>query len=308
MYKCKNIIKYIKNPLNIILYFGVRGKLNFINDSIYLKLMYRDRLGKKLNLDEPKTFNEKLQWLKLYDRNPMYTNLVDKYKVRNYVSDKIGEEYLIPILGVYDKFEDIEFNDLPDQFVIKCTHDSGGLVICKDKSKLNKDLVRNKLNKCLKRNYYYHGREWPYKNVKPRIIIEKFMKETNEEISKYGLIDYKFYCFNGEPKFLYVSQGLEDHETAQISFFDLEFEKLPFGRTDFDPLTRNIPKPLNFEKMKVLCTKLSENIDFVRVDLYEINGKIYFSELTFTPTSGMMQFEPAEYDYEIGKMLDLTIK
>lgn len=306
--KRNDIIKRLyKNPYEFLIYLSMKRYIDWVPDSVYLRILYKARTGKRLNLKNPKTFNEKLQWLKINDRKSRYSILVDKYEVRKYISEKIGEEYLIPLIGVYDSFDDINFDKLPKKFVIKCTHDSGGLVICRDKNKLDHQIAREKINKSLKRNYYYSGREWPYKNVKPRIIIEQFMEEANKDIAKYGLIDYKFHCFNGEPKFLYVSQGLEDHKTAQMSFYDLNFEKLPFRRADYDQLNREVNIPLNFEKMKEICSKLSKDIDFLRVDLYEINGKIYFSELTFTPCSGMMPFEPMEYDDIVGEMLKLSI-
>lgn len=275
-----------------------------IPDSLYLKYYYWRKSKKKLNLREPKTFNEKLQWLKLYNRKPEYTNMVDKYVVREYIKEKIGEEYLIPLLGVYDKFEDIEFNKLPKQFVIKCNHDSGGLVICKDKNNFNIMCAKTKINECLKRNYYYAGREWPYKNVKPRIIVEEYM----EDEKSVDLRDYKFFCFNGEPKYLYVSEGLVDHSTAKISFYDMNYNEAEFGRTDYEKFSKKPEKPINFEKMKELTKILSKDIPFIRVDFYEINKKIYFGELTFYPTSGMMPFDPPEYDKILGDMLILPEK
>jgi len=175
------IKKVLKNPWYLVITFAGRGWLNFLSDKMYLKLIYRAKLGKKLDLKNPKTFNEKLQWLKLYNRKPEYTKMVDKYEVKKYVADLIGEEYVIPTLGVWEKFDDIDFDSLPNQFVLKCTHDSGGLVICKDKSKLDIASAKSKIENSLKRNYYKYGREWPYKNVKPRIIAEKFMIDCSSE-------------------------------------------------------------------------------------------------------------------------------
>lgn len=275
--------------------------LNLIPDKTYLKLKYKHKMGKKLDLENPQTFNEKMQWLKLYDRNPLYTKLVDKYEVREYIKEKIGEEYLIPLLGVYDNFDDIDFAKLPNQFVIKCTHDSGGLVVCRDKQKLDLKKAKVKINKCLKNNFYYYNREWPYKNVKPRIIIEKYMEDTNSK----ELVDYKFFCFNGQPKFIYVSEGLENHETAKISFVNMEFEREKFKRTDYKDFETIPSRPKNFEEMKEISKILSHDVRFLRVDLYEINGKVYFGELTFTPCAGFLPFEPKEYDKIIGEWIDL---
>lgn len=290
----KNIIK------KIIIYLDNR-RIVTLNDKLYLKILYKDILGKELSFKNPKTFNEKLQWLKLYNRNPIYTKMVDKCEVKEYVGKIIGMEHIIPTLGVWDKYEDIDFKNLPNQFVLKCTHDSGGIIICRDKEKYNYLEAKNKVNKCLKNNYYYSSREWPYKNVKPRIIIEKYMhdEETDE------LRDYKFYCFNGKPIYLYVSEGLENHSTAKIGFFDMNFKPAPFGRSDYKKFDENPKKPYNFEEMKKLAEKLSKNIPFVRVDLYDVNRKIYFGELTFSPCGGFMPFEPIEYDQILGDMLRL---
>lgn len=207
----------MKNPRIIPTYFLNRGIINWCSDEKYLAVRYWIKTGKKLDLNHPKTFNEKLQWLKLHDRNPLYTTLVDKYAVRDYIKEKLGEEYLIPLIeGPWTNAKDIDFDKLPDQFVLKCTHDSGSVVICRDKEKLDIKSAVRKLNKALKYNFYYAGREWPYKNVKPRIIAEKYMENesTDEDIINKGLIDYKFYCFNGQVKYLYVSEGLENHGTS----------------------------------------------------------------------------------------------
>ena len=197
------------------------GVFNCLSDKAFLKLLYWARVGKKLNLKNPKSYNEKLQWIKLYDRKPEYTVMVDKYSVREYIKEKIGEDYLIPLLGVWDSFDEIDFDKLPDQFVLKCTHDSGGLVICKDKSKLDIEKARTKINKCLKRNFYKYNREWVYKDVKPRIIAEKFMVDE----SGTELKDYKFFCFDGEPKAMFIATD-RPHDT-RFDFFDMEFNHLP---------------------------------------------------------------------------------
>lgn len=273
-------------------------------DSLYVRLRYFQRMKKFPNLKYPKTFNEKLQWLKLHDRKPEYTKMVDKYEVREYIKEKIGEEYLIPFLGVWDSFDEIDFDNLPQQFVLKCTHDSGGLVICRDKNKLDIKAAREKINKSLETNYYWQGREWPYKNVKPRIVAEKYMEDkiTSQE---RGLTDYKIYCFEGEAKFAYVSEGLENHATANINFVTLDWEKAPFQRLDFEEFNCLPKKPKTFDKMIELAEKLAKGIHFLRVDFYEIDGRIYFGELTFFPGNGCVELKPAEWDKTLGTYISL---
>ena len=294
-----NGLKYIVKEPKFILYYVDKYLKIRIRDDLYLRIVYKKIFNRELDLKNPKTFNEKLQWLKLYDRNPQYTEMVDKYQVKKYIADLIGEEYIIPTLGVYDKFDDIDFEKLPNQFVLKCTHDSGSTIVCRDKDNFDYKQTKKKINKLLKKNFFYGGREWPYKNVKPRIIVEKFMQNGEEKELK----DYKFYCFSGIPKFLYVSEGLENHETARISFFDMNFNFEDFSRTDYKKMDKKPDKPVNFEKMKELAAKLSKGIPFVRIDLYEINGQLYFSEFTFSPCSGFMLFNPEEYDEIVGNLL-----
>ena len=297
----KNTLKLImKDPTRLFQMFADNGLLTWMPDEMFLKIIYQNKLHKKLNLDEPQTFNEKLQWLKLYNRKPEYTRMVDKFEAKKYVSERIGEQYIIPTLGVWDCFDQINFDILPNQFVLKCTHDSGGLVICRDKKGINKEKIRKKIQKCMKKNYYWLGREWPYKNVKPRIIAEEYMEDKSG-----GLTDYKFYCFNGKPEFLYISTGMENHKTARISFVTMDWEFAPFGRTDYKPFDILPGKPKNFDKMVEIAGELSKGHPFLRVDLYEVDAKIYFSELTFSPNAGMMPFEPECYDKMLGDMLVL---
>jgi len=284
----------------LVMKLSSRGMLNRLPDRYYLKLMFSVRLGKKLNLNKPQTYNEKLQWLKLYDRKPEYTMMVDKYAVKQHVADKIGAEYINPTLGVYNNFDEIDFDKLPNQFVLKCTHDSGGLVICKDKLNLDLSYTRKKIEESLISNYYWHGREWPYKNVRPRILVEEYMVDE----SGYELKDYKFFCFNGVPKFLLVAKDREKGKEAKYDYFDENFNHLPFakGHPNSEP---PYFKPDGFEEMKALAEKLSKDIPHVRVDLYNINGKIYFGELTFYPASGFGGFQPEEWDHKIGEWLKL---
>lgn len=254
----------------------------FVSDVSFIKIRYKKVFNREIDLRNPVTFNEKLQWLKLNDRNPLYTQLVDKYEVRNYIAENIGEEYLIPLLGVWDNFEDIDFSKLPNEFVLKCTHDSGGLIICNGKNKLDIEEARKKINRSLKENYYYHSREWPYKNVKPRIICEELLKTKDGNLPS----DYKFHCFNGEPDNVMVcierSTG-----NPRFYFFNEKWELLRYniaGKNAADNFT--LPKPKKIDEMFEIARRLSENIPFVRVDLYYENDKIYFGEMTFFPQSG----------------------
>lgn len=276
---------------------------NYISDEEYIKMTYKYRTGKELNLSNPQTFNEKLQWLKLYDRRNVYTTMVDKYEVKKYVTDIIGEEYIIPTLGLYNSFDEIDFDKLPNQFVIKCTHDSGGLVIVKDKSKLDIKFAKKKINKCLKNNYYYSGREWPYKNVKPRIIIEKYIEDTKDN----ELRDYKLFCFNGKFKLMFVATNRQGKGETYFDFFDKDFKHLPFRNGH--PNAPKLPhKPKNFEKMIDLAEQLSKDIPQVRIDFYDANGKIFFGEITFFHWSGAVPFDPEEWDYKLGKLIELPRK
>ena len=302
--------KLIKNPgivwIHIRKELVGRGFFKWRSDEAVIKSVYKREMKKKLNLENPVTYNEKLQWLKLYDRKPIYTTMVDKYEAKKYVADIIGEEYIIPTLGVWDRFEDIDFDKLPEQFVLKCTHDSGGLSICRDKSTFNKKAAKRKLQASLKRNFFWAKREWVYKNIKPRIIAEQYMEEQDGQ----GLRDYKFFCFNNEPKLLYISQGLENHDTASISFYDMDGKEMPFHRSDFKTMEPNFQLPENFHEMAKKAEIIAQNVQspFVRVDLYSINGKIYFSEITFYPCSGMMPFEPEEWDKTLGDWIRLPEK
>lgn len=272
------------------------GTFQWLPDKPYLELAYYAHFGKKLDLKAPKTFNEKLQWLKLYDRNPEYTRMVDKYEAKQYVAEKIGEEYIIPTLGVWDDPDQIDFDALPDQFVLKCTHDSGGLVICRDKSKLNIEEAKEKLKKRLKFRYFYWGREWPYKNIKPRIIAEKYM----EDESGTELKDYKVMCFEGEPKLIQVHQGRFGEHTQD--FYDTQWQKLEITQ-GFPYSETTMGKPEFLEEMLTLSKELSQNLHQVRVDWYYVGHQLYFGELTFFDGAGFDGFEPDEYDEIIGNWI-----
>ena len=289
------------NPYKIFESLAMRGFFKNMNDKEYLSWLYRARMGRLPDLNHPKSFNEKLQWLKLNDRKPEYTEMVDKYLAKKYVEKRIGEKYIIPTLGVWDEFDQIEFEKLPDQFVLKTTHDSGGVVICKDKANFDKAAAKKKLEKSLKRNYYWAEREWPYKNVKPQIIAEKFMVDKSGD----GLIDYKFYCFNGMPEFLYISNGMDNHKTARLSFLTMNWGKAPFGRSDYLEFETIPPRPRKFDEMVQIAKSLSEGHPFLRVDLYEISEQVYFSELTFSPCGGFMPFVPEGWDEKLGDMINI---
>ena len=270
------------------------------DDERYIKMKYRLAMGKTLNLDNPQTYNEKLQWLKLHDQRPEYSTMVDKYEAKKYVADIVGEEYIIPTLGIYDSFDEIDFDQLPQQFVLKCTHNSGGIVICKDKSILNKQKAKRFLTKYLNKNPFLGNREYPYRNVKPRIIAEKYMVDE----SGIELKDYKFFCFDGKCKMLFIATDRPKH--TKFDFYDTDFNHLPF--TNGHPCSKKeLKKPLRFEEMKLLEEQLSQGIPHVRVDLYNINGAIYFGELTFFHWSGNVPFKPEEWDYKIGEWLHLPI-
>ena len=271
-------------------------------DSIYLRMVFFSKLKRKLDLSNPKSYNEKLNWLKINDRKEHYQIMVDKYEAKKYVADKIGEQYVIPTYGVWDRFEDIDFSKLPSNFVLKTTHDSGGVVLINDKNNMDIDKTKDVLEKSLKNNYYYLCREWPYKNVRPRILAEEYMVDEHGD----GLKDYKFYCFNGVPKYLYVSQGMNDHKTARVSFITMNWEKAPFGRADYPEFEALPSKPIKFDKMVSVAKKLSEEQPFLRVDLYEISGEVYFSELTLFPCGGLMPFVPKEWDRKLGDMIELS--
>lgn len=273
-----------------------------IPDKWYLQMLYRRVFNKKLDLKNPKGYNEKLFWMKLYDRRPEYTMMVDKFAVKKYVADIIGEEYIIPTLGVWDKPENIEWDKLPNQFVLKCTHDSGGLVICRNKTKLDIQSAIKKLQKSLKSNYYKAGREWPYKNVPRRIIAEKYM----EDKSVGELPDYKFFCFDGEVKALFIGteRGTGD---VKFDYYDADFNHLDL--IQIHPMSgKCLPKPQHFEKMKKLASKLSKGLPQVRVDFYNVNGDIYFGELTFFHHGGVVPFHPESWDYTFGSWIKLPPK
>lgn len=271
---------------------------HLVPDKLFLELQYKLILGKKLDLKQPMEFNAKLQWLKLYDRNPDYIRLVDKYEVKKYIADKIGEQYVVPTLGVWESVDEIEFDALPNAFVLKCTHDSGSTILCREKSMFDISAAKAKLKKRLHNNLFWHGREWPYKSVKPRIIAEQYLVDAATE----ELRDYKFFCFNGVCRCMKVDfdRFVEHH----ANYYDLQGNRLDFGEAICPPSNeKNIVLPPELSKMVELAEVLSRDIPFLRVDFYDVDGKIYFGELTFFPASGFGAFVPDDADYKLGEWL-----
>lgn len=268
-------------------------------DKLYISLFYWLTFHRRINLKHPSTFNEKLQWLKLHDKHPEFTQLVDKYACREIVTRLVGKNYLIPLLGVWDSFEEIDFDALPNQFVLKTNHDSQGVVICKDKKSFNVTEARKKLTKCLKHNYFWNSREYPYKNVKRCIIAEQFMEDK-----LWGeLRDYKFFCFNGKVEFLYVASGRQSGK-LKFDFFDKNLKTIPVKQCH--PNSDVVPElPHNIHEMIRIAEVLCQNYREIRIDLYNIEGKIYFGEFTIFHEGGLVPFEPKEYDEHFGKLISL---
>ena len=304
MSKITAITKRIKTPRLILLDLERIGFVR-LSDKKYLELCYERVFGYRPDLESPKTFNEKIQWMKLYYRRPELPPLVDKATAKEKVAKIIGAQYIIPTIGLYDSFDEIDFDKLPNKFVIKCTHDCASVIICRDKTKFDIKKAKEKIDNALKIKYYGKNfREWVYSQIKPRIIIEKFMEDKKSD----DIIDYKFFCFNGEPRIMYISSGLEDHATASISFADMDYKLLDIERADYRALKKLPPKPKSFEKMKELAKKLSKDFPQVRADFYEIDGKPYFGELTFYTCGGMVDWKKHEYDERLGKMIKLPEK
>ena len=292
MFDYRKIIKDREIRLKMI------NMLNFIPHKPYLKMVYWIKTGKKLNLDNPKTFCDKLNWLKLNNVHPEYTNLVDKVKVREYVNNLMGRDMFFPLYGAWDHYSDIDFDSLPDKFVLKCNHDSASVNVIKDKSKMNHAELEKFYEGRLRINPYNMGREYPYKDVKPKIIAEKYMVPDGES----DINDYKFFCFDGKPEMLFVATDRSDD--CRFDFYDMDFNHLDI--VNIHPHSdKPIEKPECFEEMKELAEKLTKGFKFVRLDLYEINGKVYFGEYTFFHAGGFWPFHPEEYEYKYGDMIKL---
>ncbi|MFZ2537547.1 MAG: ATP-grasp fold amidoligase family protein [Oscillospiraceae bacterium] len=262
--------------------------------------LFKKMMGYELDLNNPKTFNEKIQWMKLYWHDPILPTLVDKFTVRKYVADKIGEEYLVPLYSTFNNVDDIIFEELPNGCVLKPNHGSGQVLIVRDKMKINWPKERKAFERSMNNNFYYTWYEWAYKDIEPKIICEKLLDDQ--------IIDYKFFCFGGIPEFLYVSQGLVQDHTLKVGFYDLNWEKMPFQRTDYEGLDGDLKRPNKLAEMEKLASELSKGFPFVRVDLYCVEDEIYFSEMTFTPSSGYMPLNPDSYDVILGELLTLPEK
>lgn len=295
----KRKIRYVVNDPLLILFHIVESLRYVIPDKLYLHLRFFSIMRKFINFKNPITYSEKLQWIKLYDRNPQYTVLVDKYKSKEYVKNIIGDGHCIPFLGIYESFDEIDFNLLPNQFVIKCSHNCG-VVICKNKSIFDIKSAKKIIDKTMANNYFYYSREWPYKNVPRKVIVEKYMVDE----SGVELKDYKFFCFNGEPKFFFIATD-RDVDT-KFDFFDMDFNHLDIIQ-GHPNATKPIVKPANFDEMIRIARILSKGLRHVRIDLYNVNGNIFFGEYTFFHFGGMVPFVPEKWDKTIGEYLDLKI-
>ncbi len=306
MSKIKTAINSLVHDRRAFMALLVENLSPLFGDEQYLKLIFKYHMGHKLDLQHPKTFSEKLQWLKLYDRNPLYTKLVDKHEVKAYVTERVGAEYVIPEIGLWNSAEEIGWSKLPQRFVLKTTHGGGnsGVIVCKDKDKLDKELTIEKLNKSMKQDLYKDSREWPYKNIPKRILAEEYM----EDAATQELRDYKFFCFDGEVKFLFVgSERQKPGEDVKFDFFDKDYNHLVLRQGH--PNSKVLPeRPSCFEEMKEVAGQLSKGIPHVRVDLYEANGHVYFGEMTFYHFGGIVPFEPAKWDEEFGEMIKLPNK
>lgn len=281
--------------------------LDRLPDRPCLLLLYRAKMGRRLRLTQPRRFTEKIQWLKLYDRNPLNTRIADKYAVREYISDRVGGEYTVPLVGIWNTFDEIDFDRLPGQFVLKTTHDCGGIFICKDKSSLDAHAAKEKLERRLRRNCYRYYREWAYKNIRPRIIAEEYL----EDDSGRGLTDYKFMCFNGHPKWVAVCTGREiDGRRLKVDVFDMQWQSLEgkIGYKNYPTSGLTLERPKSFDRMIELCGILARPFPFVRVDCYNTRGRIYVGELTLYPAAGYLKFQPEELDETIGSWLALPEK
>ncbi len=305
----KNIIRKVKRYLfdsnyRFLINANIFHKYDAMQDNEYLERKYEATMGSRLELTHPKRFNEKIQWLKLYNRNPEYITMVDKYKVKDYVAEIIGDEYIIPTLGVWDDPNEIDFDVLPNQFVLKCNHNSGlGMYICRDKSEMDIRKVKKDLRKGLKQDYYLTGREWPYKDVERKIIAEMYISNGED-----GLTDYKVHNFNGVPRFILVCKDRFKSSGLTEDFFSTTWEHLEVKRPKNRYSSESIAQPDELKEILELSAKLSKNIPFVRADFYIVNHKVYFSELTFFPASGFEPYEPDEWDYTFGDYLTLPIE
>ena len=295
---------FIKNPQYFITSPASKGWLNWVPDSLYLKVLYRVIMGRKLSLRNPKEYNEKLQWLKLNDRKPEYSTMVDKYEVRGYIEDLLGDKYLIPCLGIYDSVDDIDIDALPDRFVLKCTHDSGSVEICKDKSSFDIEGARHRLSQAMKRNYYATYREWPYKYVKPRIIAEGYLEGDGGDLK-----DYKVMCFNGEAKIIEVHENrFVEGKVHTQTFYDREWNIVPLTQVETVTVDRPGERPRQLDEILRLSELIAKDMYHARIDWYIEGDKIYFGEITFFDGSGFESFSTPEMERMLGDMIKLPEK
>ena len=295
---------FIENPQYFITSPASKGWLNWVPDSLYLKVLYRVIMGRKLNLKNPKEYNEKLQWLKLNDRKPEYSTMVDKYEVRGYIEDLLGDKYLIPCLGIYDSVDDIDIDALPDRFVLKCTHDSGSVEICKDKSSFDIEGARHRLSQAMKRNYYATYREWPYKYVKPRIIAEGYLEGDGGDLK-----DYKVMCFNGEAKIIEVHENrFVEGKVHTQTFYDREWNIVPLTQVETVTVDRPGERPRQLDEILRLSELIAKDMYHARIDWYIEGDKIYFGEITFFDGSGFESFSTPEMERMLGDMINLPEK
>lgn len=298
--------RWAKNPWRIGISFARRGWLNRLPDKAYLSIMYRATFAEKIDWEHPKTFSEKLQWLKLNDRKAIYSQMVDKYESKQFVAQRIGKEFVIPVVGgPWNHPDEIDYDSLPDQFVLKTTHDCGGVVICKDKRNFDRESAEKILQSHLERNYYLHCREWPYKNVHPRIFAEAYLCKDN---GVPGIQDYKFFTFNGEPRLMYIASGRDyaqkDGQVVYADFFDMNFQHVDL-QIDHDNAPECPPKPHNFEQMVKFAGILAQGTKHLRVDFYEVNGRLYSGELTFFHCGGLHTFRTKQWDPTMGDWISL---
>lgn len=299
----KKVRRYLQDPYYSLGYDLIKKHPKWMSDKYYLSVLWRMVMGYEIDWKHPKTFNEKLQWLKLNNRNPLYTTLVDKYRVKSWVGEKIGNQHIIPSLACYHSMDEIYLDRLPSQFVLKCNHDSGSVVICKDKASFDLEAAKKKLGEAMKKNFYWEAREWPYKNVKPCVFAEKYMEDDSG-----GLTDYKVSCFNGVPYKVMVCLDRYSSEPTKFYSFDKDWNLLRHNKMGkAAPEGFSLPKPKNFEKMMDFSALLSKNIPFVRVDFYEADGVLFFGELTFFPEGGFDKALLKETDALYGEMIKLPI-
>lgn len=305
MSKLSFIKDLIKDPATRFYYLSSHGFYHSMSDEEYIKRLWGYRMDYELNLDDPKTFCEKMQWLKIYDHNPAYTGFADKYAVKQAVADAIGAEHIIPLLGVWNSFDEIDFNELPSRFILKTTHDSGGFVICKDKSKFDYKAARKKLSKALKRNYYWGGREWQYKNIPPKIIAEEYI----DSLGKPDSVEYKVTCMNGEVAFTTVCTGIAHSAFSARTndSFDKDLNHMPWYAF-YKNSEKEIVLPEQISEITGYAEKLAKGIPYVRVDFYLVDGQVYFGEMTFCTWNGFLEFTPPEWDRKLGDMLTLPPK